>query len=163
MGEEAAAVMICCMPSTSSLVKSLQGPVRSWLSHASQRALRLTGSTHTGMPRSGVGNLSNLKGSSESNQNAIDSHPASKEHHIAWADANLDNYPVRQLKMSNGRVWKKTEIQISRVHAVPTELASNSSKDGSVSFSTVIDRVGGKRSQHLNSDDFDLDPLYILE
>lgn len=163
MGEEAAAVMICCMPSTSSLVKSLQEPVRSWLSNASQRALRLTGSNRTGLPRSGSGSMSNLKGSSESNQDAIDSHPLPQQLHTAWANASSDNYPLQHLNVSNSRVWKKTEIQISRADVVPPELMSKSSSNRSVSFNTVIDRAREKKGQRLNSTEIELDSLYILE
>lgn len=143
-------------------MKMVQGPVRLWLSNASQRALRLTASNRTDMPRSGAGSQLNLKGSLESNRNAIYSHPAPRERHTAWAGANRDTYPLQQWNTTNGGVWKKTEIQISEAHFERTEHGSNSAGNGSVNFS-VVDRVREKKAQQAESDELDLDSLYILE
>lgn len=151
--------MICCMPSTSSLMKSVQGPMRSWLSNASERAFRLTGSSRNGMPRSGAGSQSNLKGSLESNRNALHSYPAPRDGHTAWAGTNPDTYPLRQMFSNSGGVWKKTEIQISHADLERTEYGCNN-------FNVVAieaDQARKKKAQQMESDDFDIDSLYIQE
>lgn len=158
MGEEAAAVLICCMPSTSSLMKSVQEPLRSWLSNARQRALRLTGSSRTGVVRSGGGSQSNFKGSLERNRNAVYTHPAPKDRHTAWAGANIDTYPLRHLNTSTGGVWKQTDIQIYR--GQPEDLEHGSKMSKNVAADKV--NVREQKTQQTETDEFDLDSLYIV-
>lgn len=95
MSEQAAAVMICCMPSTAAFFKSAKVPVRSWLSSVSGRALRLTGSNRSDMPNSG--SQSNLKGSLESGWNAAYSNQQSHDHNGVWVDTEFDAYSMRKV------------------------------------------------------------------
>lgn len=95
MAEEAAAVMICCMPTTATFFKLAKAPVRSWLSSASGRALRLTGSHRSDIHRSG--SRTNLKGSLESGWNAAYSHPQGREHNAIRVDREFDTYSLQQM------------------------------------------------------------------
>lgn len=154
--------MICCMPSTSSLLKSLQQPVRTWLSNTSQRALRLNGSSRTtSAPRFGGTSQSSLKGSVESTQDAIYCHPLPKERHSAWAGADTASYPLRSVKSSNDGVWKKTEIEISR--AGPISLGSNTSKGSPGLVRVVADEFGHSRRERDEVENWDLDSLCVQE
>lgn len=94
MAEEAAAVMICCAPTTASFYKLAKPSVRTWLSSASGRALRLSGSgSHrTDMP--GSGSQSNLKGSLDSGWNAAYSHAQGREHN---PERETDAYSLGQM------------------------------------------------------------------
>lgn len=119
MAEEAAGVMICCMPNTTTVFKSVKGPVLSWLSSASERALRLTNPSRF---RSGIflsGSNSNLRSSLErkqleNSQNPIYCHPDPPDRHAAWVDTDVDTYSLQQLNPGNAGIGRKTEIEISR-------------------------------------------------
>lgn len=94
MAEEAAAVMICCMPTTATFFKLARVPVRSWLS-SSRRALRLTGLYCSNMTHSG--SQSDLKDSLESGWNATDSNPQGRTHNAVRVDMEFDTYSLRQM------------------------------------------------------------------
>lgn len=106
MAEEAAGVVICCMPATAALFKHFKKPVLSWLSSASKLALRLTSSGRSG-------HYSNDKGSLESHRDPVYYHVEPQDHHAAWVDAEVDAHSLQQLGQGNTGVWKKTEVHVS--------------------------------------------------
>ncbi|KAG6356840.1 hypothetical protein INS49_014714 [Diaporthe citri] len=98
MAEEAAAVMICCAPTTATFFKLAKAPVRSWLSRARGRALRLTGWHRSDMPDSG--SQSKLKASLESGRNAAYSHLEAREDTAVRVDTEFDAYSLRQMNQT---------------------------------------------------------------
>ena len=116
MSEQAAGVMICCKPTTAALLRSIQGPVRSWLSSVSGRALRLTSSYRSNMLH--AGSQFELKENLDSNQAQIYFRSDPHDYHAAWADAEVDTYSLQylnpHLQPGNTGVWKRTDIEVSR-------------------------------------------------
>ncbi|RYP77945.1 hypothetical protein DL771_000804 [Monosporascus sp. 5C6A] len=117
MAEETAGVMICCMPSTAAVFKSVKGPVLSWLSSMSERALRLTGQSRSGILLSSSN--SNLRRTlehktPENTRNPVYCHPGSHDRHTAWVETEVDTYPLPQLNPGQLCIGKKTEVEVSQ-------------------------------------------------
>lgn len=98
MAEEAAAVIISCTPTTATFFKQTKGPVRSWLSHANERALRLTGSHRSDLPHSG--SQSKLKDSLERDRNATYYHLEASEDSTGRVDTELYAHSLRQMNQT---------------------------------------------------------------
>lgn len=98
MAEEAAAVIICCAPTTATFFRLAKDPVRSWLSHARGRTLRLTELHRSDMPDSG--SQSKLKASLENGRSAAYSHLEARENNTVRADVEFDAYLMRQMSQT---------------------------------------------------------------
>lgn len=113
MAEEAAAVMICCMPTTAALFKSAKTPMRTWWSSLGSRVLRLTTLNRSGMTQSG--SQSSLKGSLNNGWSAAYPQPHYGQH-ATWVDTDVGNYSLQEMDQQqmygNTGVWKKTEVQV---------------------------------------------------
>jgi hypothetical protein len=94
MAEEAAAIIICCMPTTAALFKSIKTPLRDWLSSPSSRALRITTFKRSGMTQSG--SQYSLKGSLNNGWNAGYSQLHYGQH-ATWVDADMGNYSLQHM------------------------------------------------------------------
>jgi hypothetical protein len=100
MAEETAGVIICCMPSTAIVFKSVKGPVASWLS---SKAQRLTGSY-----RSGDGKTMGSGG------NPNHAHLSVRRFPGVAIKNEFDTYSLEQLNPSNSGVVKKMEFSVSQ-------------------------------------------------
>lgn len=115
MSEEAAGVMIFCMPPTASFFRRVEGPVRSWLSAVSWRALRTTRFSRSG--KYAGSSQSNLKKKLESRRKEVYLPSDLHGHHTAWVNTEAGNYPLQQLdstpNLSSSNVWK-TQLRVTR-------------------------------------------------
>jgi hypothetical protein len=118
MAEEAAGVIICCMPITAAGFKSVKGPMLSWLSSASERALRITTSSsrsRPGIPLAGSNySLQEQKkvAANDSTRNLFNNHPTPHDRRTAWMDSDVNTYSLQQLNIDNAGNRKKPEMEI---------------------------------------------------
>jgi hypothetical protein len=100
MAEETAGVIICCMPSTAIVFKSVKGPVASWLS---SKFSRLTGSSPS----------RDCRGRAKTRSQTYSSLGELSSPNI-WIDSEADAHSLQQLKPGNTGVIKKMEFAVSR-------------------------------------------------
>jgi hypothetical protein len=100
MAEEAAGVIICCMPSTAIVFRSVKGPVASWLS---SRFLRLTGSSPSRDRRVRAKTRSQTY-----------SPLGELSYPNVWIDSEADAHSLQQLEPGNTGVFKKMDPIFSR-------------------------------------------------
>ncbi|KAI0425309.1 hypothetical protein F5Y09DRAFT_322019 [Xylaria sp. FL1042] len=87
MSEEAAGVILCCMPATAALFKAVQFPMVSWLPFSKgKRTPRLRSNLE---PRETV-----------NSRDSIYCHPGINRH-IVQVDSEVENYPLQHLDFSN--------------------------------------------------------------
>jgi hypothetical protein len=132
MTEEAAGIMICCMPATAVVFKSVKGPLKSWLSSVSERTLRLTGSSAWSRSKLSENQDSNYRsggsnGSAEKvvqggqgndggyYQHGVYCHPSQAYRHDAWVDTEVDSWSIHQLNPGHGGIGKRSDIEVTRM------------------------------------------------
>lgn len=95
MAEEAAGIVICCVPSTAIVFKSIRGSQASWVLST---AKRLTGSSRSGgsTQRKGV----------ENDGNSIYLHLASHSSHQDWNDIEAETHSLQHMNIGNDGATK---------------------------------------------------------
>ncbi|KAI0902737.1 hypothetical protein F4823DRAFT_406970 [Ustulina deusta] len=108
MAEEAAGVIVCCMPATAALFRKVKMPRPSWMSF-SRWAIR--------SPIVLSGSSSNLKENLERHEsdnirNPVYCHPGSRDCHTAWVDSEPETHSLQQWDVGNTSIGKQTDVQV---------------------------------------------------
>ncbi|KAF2970324.1 hypothetical protein GQX73_g3175 [Xylaria multiplex] len=109
MAEEAAGVIVCCMPATAALFRKVKMPMPSWSSISkwtSRSPILLSGSS------------SNLKENLErhesiNSRNPVYCHPGSRDRHAAWVDSEAETHSLQHLNLGNTGIGKQTGVEVS--------------------------------------------------
>lgn len=120
MAEETAAIMICCMSNTATVIKSIEGSVLSWISSLGRRA----GSLTTSLSRSRLliyksesifspnPNVRTERKTPEGNYDHIDCDGGSSDRYCICADTETNTYALQQLNPTKTSREKMTKIGI---------------------------------------------------
>lgn len=109
IGEDAAGVVVCCMPASAALLRVLRKPGFSWVSPNVARSS--SAGFHASKNSNFQNNLNRKK--LDNSESQIYDHPGSTQRHDAWAHSDAETHSLQHLTTEDGSIGKRTDVNVS--------------------------------------------------